>query len=212
MRNLYKGAVATLLFVTVLFAGCVGQSKPAAKQPIVIISANAGEPESVDPAFDYETGGYEIMQNCYENLVWYDSSDTTHLIPWLAESYTLSPDNLTYTFVLRKGIKFHDGTDFNADAVVYSLNRSMKMALDPAWMLTDYVEADGVKKIDDYTVSITTKFPYAAMIPIFANPIAAHRTSGWTETSLARAHSYSSHGNQSSSSPWYETRTTGADP
>jgi len=173
MRNLYKGALAAFLFVTVLFAGCVGQSKPAAKQPIVIIRAVIGEPESVDPAFDYETGGYEILQNCYENLVWYDSSSVEHLIPWLAESYTLSPDNLTYTFVLRKGIKFHDGTDFNADAVVYSLNRSMKMALDPSWMLNDYVEADGVKKIDDFTVSITMKFPYAAMLPILANPIAA---------------------------------------
>ena len=173
MKNLYKGTLAAFLFVTVLFAGCIGQTKPAAKQPIVIINADIGDAESVDPAFDYETGGYEIMQNCYENLVWYDSASVEHLIPWLAESYTLSPDNLTYTFVLRKGIKFHDDTDFNADAVVYSLNRSMKMALDPSWMLNDYVEVDGVKKIDDYTVSITTKFPYAAMLPILANPIAA---------------------------------------
>jgi len=173
MRNAYKGALAAFLFLTVLFAGCIGQTKPAAEEPIVIIRATIGDPESVDPAFDYETGGYEIMQNCYETLIWYDSPSVEHLVPWLAESYTVSPDGLTYTFVLRKGIKFHDGTDFNADAVVYSLNRSMKMGLDPAWMLTDYVEADGVKKVDDFTVSVTLKHPYAAFLAIMANPIAS---------------------------------------
>jgi peptide/nickel transport system substrate-binding protein len=173
MKKMYRGGLSALLCLVVLFAGCVGQSKPQAKQPIVIINATIGEPESVDPAFDYETGGYEIMQNCYETLYFYDSPSVEKLVPLLAESYNVSEDGLTFTFLLRKGIKFHDGTDFNADAVVYSLNRAMKMGLDPSWMLVDYVEPDGVKKVDDYTVTIKLKFPYAAFLTIMANPISA---------------------------------------
>lgn len=173
MEKMYRGALSALLCLVVLFAGCVGQSKPQARQPVVIINAVIAEPESVDPAFDYEAAGYEIMQNCYETLYFYDSPSVEKLVPWLAESYSVSGDGLTYTFLLRKGIKFHDGSDFNADSVVYSLNRSMKLGLDPSWMLVDYVEPDGVKKVDDYTVTVKLKFPYAAFLAIMANPITA---------------------------------------
>lgn len=209
MRRCFQGGLIASLFLTVLFAGCMGQAPtpqesptalpteaptlpptevpttvpptevptlPPTQAPLTsfsIVYATGGEPESLDPAFDYETQGYQIMHNIYENLVWYDNPDITKVKPWLAESYTISPDGKTYNFVLRKGIKFHDGTDFNADAVVFSLNRAMTMGLGPSWMLTDYVESGGVKKVDDYAVSVTLKFPYVPFINIMANPIAA---------------------------------------
>jgi peptide/nickel transport system substrate-binding protein len=86
MKNFYKGALAVFLVATVFFAGCVGQSKPEAKAPMVIIRATMGEPESFDPAFDYETAGGEIIENTYERLVWYDGAAIDKFIPWLAES------------------------------------------------------------------------------------------------------------------------------
>ncbi len=91
MERIMKGTLAVFLVVTVFFAGCVGQSKPEGKEPMVIIRASISDPESVDPAFDYETAGGEIIENVYERLVWYDGAAIDKFIPWLAESYTVSP-------------------------------------------------------------------------------------------------------------------------
>ena len=66
-----------------------------------------------------------VCDNIYEALVFY-ADESTALEPGLAESWDISPDGKTYTFHLRKGVKFHDGTPFNADAVVFSIGRMMK--------------------------------------------------------------------------------------
>jgi peptide/nickel transport system substrate-binding protein len=66
-----------------------------------------------------------ICDNVYEALVFY-KDESTALEPGLATSWEVSPDGLTYTFKLRKGVKFHDGTPFNANAVVFSHGRQMK--------------------------------------------------------------------------------------
>ncbi len=63
------------------------------------------------------------MQNVMEGLVSLKPGSTSEIVPALAESWTTSTDGLTYTFKLRSGVKFHDGTDFNADAVVFNYDR-----------------------------------------------------------------------------------------
>jgi peptide/nickel transport system substrate-binding protein len=66
-----------------------------------------------------------ICDNVFEALVFYQD-ESTSLEPGLAKSWTISPDGKTYTFKLREGVRFHDGTPFNADAVVFSIGRMMK--------------------------------------------------------------------------------------
>ncbi|RLC99059.1 MAG: peptide ABC transporter substrate-binding protein, partial [Chloroflexi bacterium] len=82
---------------------------------------------------------------------------TTELQPGLAESYEVSDDGLEYTFKLRQGLVFPDGTDFNADAVTWSINRVMRLEGDPNWLVTSFV--DSVEKVDDYTVKFVLQDP-----------------------------------------------------
>jgi len=76
----------------------------------------------LDPAVSYYQYDYEIMNNIYEPLLWYNGNSTTEIIPWLASSYSqVSP--MQYVFHLRQNITFQDGTPFNARAVWFSFNR-----------------------------------------------------------------------------------------
>ncbi|MEM2838963.1 MAG: ABC transporter substrate-binding protein [Thermoplasmata archaeon] len=121
------------------------------KNPDVFVTATIGEPDFLDPAVDYETAGGEILQNVYETLVWYDGASAKDLIPLLAKEIPtianglVTPDGLNYTFNLRTGIKFHDGTTMNASDVVYSIQRVLRIhdPDGPSWMLeqimTDYL-------------------------------------------------------------------------
>ena len=91
-----------------------------------------GEPICLDPAIGIDGISSRVMRQVFEGLVAYEG-DTTKVIPRLAQKWETSPDNLTWTFTLNEGIKFHDGTDFNADAVV----ANWKYWSDPANPLHD---------------------------------------------------------------------------
>jgi peptide/nickel transport system substrate-binding protein len=89
------------------------------------------------------------------------------VVPWLATSWDISKDGLTYTFHLKKGVKFTDGTDFDADAVV----ANFKQILDPETeSSTDLVYLDpiwtGAKAIDKYTVEVDLKRPYSPLLDV----------------------------------------------
>jgi ABC-type transport system substrate-binding protein len=76
----------------------------------------------LDPAVSYYQFDWEVDNNVYEKLLWYNGASSTDIIPWLAESYQKNSPT-QYTFKLRQGITFQDGTPFNAQAVWFSLNR-----------------------------------------------------------------------------------------
>src|SRR5579872_3135435 len=81
-------------------------------------------PSFLDPAVLYDNYGAVLDDNTiYENLVWYNGTSTTQLIPWLAQNYTVSANRLEYNFTLRQGITFADGEPLNSSAVYFSLNR-----------------------------------------------------------------------------------------
>jgi peptide/nickel transport system substrate-binding protein len=125
--------------------------------------------------------GYPI----FEGLVLWDLSRADRpagLRPALAERYEQSPDDKkTWIFHLRRGVRFHDGTPLNADAVIWNLDRYFKNdspQFEPpaAGMTRARVPVMGsYRKIDDYTVAITTKepasyFPYMAVYILFTSP------------------------------------------
>ena len=137
-----------------------------------LIFGRGGDSVGLDPAHEKDGESFKVCENIYDRLVQY-KDESTEIEPALAESWESSEDGLTWRFNLRKGVKFHDGTPFNADAVLFSLNRQH----DPNhpfhnvggsytyWSYTGLAEI--VEKIaapDAYTVQIILKRPYAPFI------------------------------------------------
>ncbi len=83
--------------------------------------------QSPDPDVQYDIPGLEIVNNTYEGLVHYAYGNSTQIIPWLATSWKVSSADRVYTFQLRKGVLFHDGTPFNAAAAKASIERRIKI-------------------------------------------------------------------------------------
>lgn len=83
--------------------------------------------------------GFGAGQPCFETLLRTDEKG--NLSPWLAESYKIADDYKSITFTLRKGVKFHDGSDFNAESAKWSLEQYMKAGSAPYWSSVDIVDA-----------------------------------------------------------------------
>jgi peptide/nickel transport system substrate-binding protein len=132
---------------------------------VVLLGAYSTPP---DPDVNYDGPGLNIIQNTYEGLVSYeDGSTTATIIPRLATDWTVSDDSLTYTFDLRKGVTFHDGTEFTADAVIASFARRTDVDAGPAYMVADVTS---VTAVDDYTVEVTLAAPNSAFLDYLASP------------------------------------------
>ena len=116
----------TVLTVVLALALC-GTALAAGhmKKGGTLIFGRGGDSVGLDPAYETDGNSFMICDNIYEALVFY-KDESTDLEPGLAESWTISDDGLTYTFKLRRGVKFHDGTPFNSNAVVFSIGRMMK--------------------------------------------------------------------------------------
>lgn len=143
--------------------------------------------------------GYPV----FEGLVLWDLSRSDRpatLRPGLAESWAQAPDDKkTWIFHLRHGVKFHDGTDFNADAVIWNLDRYFKQGSPqfepPAAGLTRarVPVLASYRKVDDYTVAITTTtpasyFPYMAVYMLFTSPASFTKAGGdWAKVAMLPA-------------------------
>jgi peptide/nickel transport system substrate-binding protein len=95
----------------------------AIKEGGTLVVAIPGDIKRTDSALVDDSNSSYVFTNVMEGLVGLEPGSTNKIKDVLAESHELSADGLTYTFKLRTGVKFHDGTDFNADAVVYNFNR-----------------------------------------------------------------------------------------
>ncbi len=99
---------------------------PEFKNPDTLtIVDGAGEQETLDPAWTYETRGSGIEANIYEGLVWFNKEKTDQFIPALATEWTTSEDGLTWTFTIRKGVTFHEGGTLEPHDVAYTIQRDM---------------------------------------------------------------------------------------
>ena len=95
--------------------------------------------DSLDPALNYESDGDAIILNVYDQLVTYAGPKATEFVPSLATDWTVSDDGKTYTFTIRKGVKFHNGADLTAEDVAYSLQRGVLQGntASPQWLFTE---------------------------------------------------------------------------
>ena len=115
---------------------------------------------SLDPPTDWAIAATWIHMNIFDCLVWHNRK-TADFEPWLAESYENINDT-TWRFKLRQGVKFHNGEDFNADAVVYTYQR----ILDDDTMIThgQWTFIDKINVLSPYEVEIVTKAPEPAFL------------------------------------------------
>jgi peptide/nickel transport system substrate-binding protein len=171
-EKMKKKSVGSMLCIVLLVlstmavfgAGAKEQvQKSEFKQEMVYLSDQ--EPKSMDPVF---TEGYAtlVLALFYDPLL---REENGQYIGVLAESYSLSEDDLSIIFNLRKGIKFHDGTDFNAQAVKWNLDRAR--GAEKSQYARDLKSIAEVSVVDDYTVEIKLTAPDAALLDQFIQPI-----------------------------------------
>ncbi len=118
-------------------------------------------PNRIDPAVGNDYAGSTSLANLYDTLIFPNAKGLVD--PWLAESWDTSTDGLTWTFHLRQGVNFHDGTPLKASDVVYSYDRLKTIGEGYAYLVTAGVE--GVKAVDDATVEFKLAKPSALFLP-----------------------------------------------
>jgi peptide/nickel transport system substrate-binding protein len=161
---------AALTAASLLFASPALSQTP----PNVLIVGQIAEPKSLDPAADTAVNDFRILVNLYDGLVRYKDG-TLEVEPSLATSWTISDDGKTYTFKLRDGVKFHDGTPFNAEAVKFNFDRMLKddhpfHDTGPFPLSFFFSTVSEVKVIDDLTVEFDLSAPYAPFLSNLAYP------------------------------------------
>ena len=118
--------------------------------PTTMVAVSIGENiDSLDPAWNYESDGDAVILNVYDQLVTYKGASALEFVPALATGWTVSDDGMTYTFDIRKGVKFHDGADLTPEDVAYSLQRGVLQGgtSSPQWLFTEPLFGIGIYDI-----------------------------------------------------------------
>ena len=177
-----QGWLVLILAGSLAAAGCGGAASGkggarTSSEPLAggtLVWGRGSDAVGLDPAHETDGESFKVCDNLYENLVGYDRK-TTEVLPELALAWEITPDGKTYTFHLRTGVRFHDGTPMNADAVVFSLDRQRNRT--PAhpfhavggpytyWssMSMDDIVQD-IRAVDESTVVFQLKRPNAPFV------------------------------------------------
>ena len=127
---------------------------------------------------------YEVPFNIFDRLVdvEVDADGNSKIVPSLAESWDISDDGLEYTFHLRQGVKFHNGNDFTAEDVAYTFHRLLTVEGGVNTEFIDQIKGadellagetdtlEGVEVVDDYTIKVTLKEPFAGFLASISSP------------------------------------------
>ena len=163
--------VFAALLAVVLLACPAGAQVP---RDVVVVGMEA-EPPGLDPGQALGLHTLRVTAEIFETLVT-TRPDSTEVIPGLAESWTTSPDGMTWTFKLRRGVRFHDGTPLDAAAVKFTFDR----VIDPThphaksgkWsFVTGYLSSvKSVEVLDPQTVQLHLKYPTGSLLALLALP------------------------------------------
>jgi peptide/nickel transport system substrate-binding protein len=170
-----------LILVLVMVAMAIGPV--TAQEPVTFIFGRGGDSVQLDPAVVTDGESFRVTNQGCESLLKYDG-ETTNVAPSLASEWAASEDGLVWTFNLREGVMFQDGTPFNADAVVFNFERwrftdnpyhfeeqvfeyydYMWGGFDDASIITS------VEALDEYTVQFTLSAPLAPILANLAMPM-----------------------------------------
>ncbi|QQP92180.1 ABC transporter substrate-binding protein [Skermanella sp. TT6] len=149
---------------------------PAASQipDEVLVVGQIAEPKSLDPHAVTATNDFRILMNLYDGLVRFRSG-TLEVEPALARSWKVSEDGRTYTFHLRDGVAFHDGTPFDAEAVKFNFDRMLddrhpQHDTGPFPLAFFFSAVERTEAVDPLTVRFHLKEPYAPLLSNLAYP------------------------------------------
>jgi peptide/nickel transport system substrate-binding protein len=136
--------------------------------PSTVNLAFTADMQVPDPDIFYEVEGNAVVTSAYEGLVQY-APNSTDIVPSLAESFTTSPDGMTYTFKLHSGVTFHDGTPMTSTDAKNSFTRrtALGSVSAPGYMLADVT---GYETPDPLTFVVHLKQPVSAFLDYMASP------------------------------------------
>jgi len=180
-KKLWSLALLAMLVLSTILAACSSDtsegndSKDVEKEesePKILVFGRGGDSVFLDPAAATDGESFKVTKNVFETLVNFGEQDTT-INPGLSTEWEATEDGLSYTFQLAEGVKFHDGTDFNAEAVVKNFDRWMNGSEEKfpyyASMFGGFKGDEGhviesVTADGDLTVVITLKRPQAPFL------------------------------------------------
>ncbi|AQT81628.1 ABC transporter substrate-binding protein [Mycolicibacterium litorale] len=200
-----RSGVAPLAIIALLLAGTACSGKTNAPSDNAAASSTVrtplmSDPPPLDPDTFYQPEGLLIMTSTYQGLLQY-APGSTKIAPLLATKWDMTPDGLTYTFTLRDGVKFADGTPFDSAAAKASFQRRIDMAGGPSYMLADVKD---MQTPDPRTFVVTLTKPVAPFLDYLASPYGPLMTS---PTAVAQHTSGDDH-----ASAWLAAHTAGTGP
>jgi len=131
-----------------------------------IVIAVSSDILSMNPYRYNETPTNQFMLHIYETLISFDNN--AQVQPGLAETWEVAEDGVTYTFHLRKGVKFHDGDEFTAEDVIASFDKA-KNPDSPSAFSSFFTGVESYEALDDYTVAVKTKDVYPVLLNDLSN-------------------------------------------
>lgn len=181
MMNVFSSMLRSpVLAASLALAVALPAAAQVPKQGGAIVVTYKDDVATLDPAIGYDWQNWSMIKSLFSRLMEYKPG-TAELTPGLAESYQISRDGLTYTFQLRKGVKFHNGRELVASDVKYSIERVTNPKTESpgagffdsivgmeAWKKGKAKEVKGIAVVDPYTVKFTLSRPDATFLHVVA--------------------------------------------
>lgn len=170
MKKLHLG-LTVVLAGSLMLAGCGSSSKETASSGKDVVKAGGtiaisldSDPPKLDPTASTALVDRMVFQSIFDKIA--DIDENGKIVPMLAEKWDVSSDQKTYTFHLHQGVKFQDGTDFNAEAVKFNFERNMQKS---SLRANELGAVDKVTVVDPQTVKVDLKKPFAPFLSVLTD-------------------------------------------
>jgi peptide/nickel transport system substrate-binding protein len=172
----------SLLLIAVAFALPAGGQQEAEEKMVIRVAEQVPNLLTIG---SWDGQAFSLNGSIYDYLVEIDAH-TGELVPSMATGWN-SPDGVVWTFTLREGITFHDGSDFTAEDVVYTIERTQDETLGHV-KAEDFKIVESITAVDDYTVNITLKEPNPTFVYLLTDYNMAMLSSGYDYASKGETH------------------------